>query len=110
MYDFMADAEQPAAVEPEPQVEAEQQNQTTKTEDDHSVPEEKTEVKNESEKPATEAISPPVDNASVTKEKQSAQTVRSDIKQEPSARTVKTLPSLCAKDIMQKDILWCSSD
>jgi CBS domain-containing protein len=80
----------------------------TEAETDNSVPKETVEEKDYSDKPVAETISSPVENATVTGKEQSG--VSSDVKQEPSNDAIGNLRGLCARDIMQKNILWCSSE
>jgi CBS domain-containing protein len=105
-----SDAELPGAEELKPPVDAERQSQTEKIEEDDFPSEAKAVARDENEKPETDAVSSAVENASVATEKQSAQAIGSDTQQEPSKNAISALLDLRASDIMQKDILWCSSE
>jgi len=80
------------------------------TENDDSVPEEKAELKSESEESVAEAMSSSVENASVIKDEQFARAVNSDVKKEPPNNVTESFPCLCARDIMRRNVLWCSSE
>jgi CBS-domain-containing membrane protein len=51
-----------------------------------------------------------MENASVKQETQSEQTIESKIEPEPTTKTIENVSGLCAKDIMQENVLWCSSE
>jgi predicted transcriptional regulator len=105
-----SDVEPPKAIEPEAPDEDEQQGEAEKAEDDRPSPEEKAQVKDEGEKAVVETVSPPTDNTSAKQAEPSEQIIGSDIKHEAAVNAMGEVSGLCAKDIMQENVLWCSSE